>query len=179
LQTDSVTYGDTAADNYVGVDWQFNIDGTAIQTGGKAGQPGFRTNTGASSFGKIYQADYSVFVTVRLKGQPICNDSINFSTDALNYSGKVYTLCGQPAVFDEAQNRAYYRVPGVIDAWVDSPEVCTNPGGYLFPFLAGANCHHYWYHDWGNQPVFRKQPPKTPPTPVCPKPVPGRPSFCP
>jgi hypothetical protein len=160
---DLVNQGDTGGANYVGLDWRF-VNLTTQDASNEAGVPSLS-----------FEADYNIFVTVRISGKTTCNDEIDISADALSYSGKTYTLCGQPTVFAENQNRLYYRVPGVIDGWVDSPARCYYAGGINY------TCDHYWYTNWGAQPPPSPTPPprKAPPAPECPKPVPGRLSFCP
>lgn len=124
----AVDYKDEGG-NYVGVQWHFEINNSIR---GQCGSAPCMKQT----------PNYWVAVTKRINGET-CNEQYNFTAEALNYKGKFYQLCGQPAIIEGASdNSTYYNVPGVHEGWMESP-------GHCYSTSAGSSiCDHYWTVNW-------------------------------
>lgn len=97
-------------------------------------------------------------MTIRHNGNITCDERHDFNDDALDYEGKWYWLCGQPAII--AGNGTYYNVPGVqgAEGWIDSPDHCGYTG-----FFGEYACDRYWYVNWSSP---TPPPPASPPPPA-------------
>lgn len=118
--------------SYAGVRWRFGTTSSSKRC------PGGRGRCASHS------PSYTVTATIIKNGKVTCKESQDFSHDTLNYGGKWYWVCGQPAIIHGNYSdtmRAYYKAPNGTNEWVDSPAHCTN-------VWANRHCDHYWYVNW-------------------------------